>query len=134
MVNVIEESLLFSESRYRVIFVNDNFEPIDKESKIFCRIYSSTYSDCKRQSEHSDARYFVHTIGTGIFLVFIKVSNSTDLSVNAIEGFLKYLSTHKVQDISKNVCFLMSSATDFLKGFIDNCMNSEARFYYKAIA
>ncbi len=134
MINIVDESLLFSDLRYKVIFVNEGFEPIDKESKVFCKIYSSTYNESKRESLRTNSSFIVRSIGKTKSVVFVKLVDSKSLCISALEGFFKYLTSKGVQDISKNVCFLVSSVTEYLKYFIDSSLDSSAKFYYKTIA
>lgn len=134
MVNVIDESLLFSDLRYKVIFVNSNFEPIDMESKVFCKIYSSTYSECKRLCLSDDSMFIVRPIAKTKSVVFIRLCDSKSLCTSALDSFFKYLKNKGIEDISRDVCFLVSNVTEYLKYFIDSSLNYNAKFYYRTIA
>lgn len=126
-------SLVFSDSNYKIIFVDSNFNPIDKESKIFCKLYSSSYSDCRNRFMNSKDDYYKRAVGNGLYIVFSVLTSSMLIDKYSLYKFIVN-EVHSRNKSDVTISVLIGKDLKYSTNILNGILGDNVSYYSKTFA
>lgn len=128
MVNFVDGSLMLSDSKIKMVFLDSNLNPVNHETKCFCRLYSKDFNKCKKLYIQEGTRYFKSRIGHGIYAIYVVLETPFEINEDLLENIY-------VKELSKcdsHVSILFAKGLDKLKLFFQD-KDLDVNFYSKVI-
>lgn len=116
MVKFSESSLMLSDSKIKIVFIDSNLNPVDHETKCFCTLYSKPFNKFKRLHIQEGVRYFKAKIGECIYAIYVILD--TPFEVN--DELLETIYNKELSDCDSPISVLFAKGLDKLKLFFSN--------------
>lgn len=124
-----EKSFIFTDSPIQIVLVDKEFKPLDKESKIFCDIYKSSYNECKSLfTLNPNKEVLWYSIGDCRHVIFI------------LYPIVDYKKVNEMCSLISRICAkdgsiaLLNTMKDFrIESYLSSVLDLDIRSYEKAL-